>query len=185
MPYPAKTSPEAILNAARDLLERAGPGGLNMRSLAERLGLRASSLYRHYPDKTALEAALADETARDLHAAMQSASADRTGADALRRAAHAYPAYAREHPELYALIHAPRTPYVAEPGAGKDLWNLVLSLVGGVTGNPDDTAGAVALWSFLHGFVSLERSGAFGISGPQAGFERGLEAFAAGLSQET
>ncbi len=184
MPYPAKTSPDAILEAARTLLEGGGPEGLSMRSLAGQLGLRASSLYRHYPDKTALEAALEDDTAAQLHAAMRGASARQQGADALHSAAHAYLAYAREHPKLYALLHAPRPPAVAQPGAGKDLWNLVLSLVGGITGDPDDTAGAVALWSFLHGFVSLERGGAFGLSGPRGGFERGLKALVAGLRQE-
>ena len=184
MPYPAKTSPQAILEAARTLLEGDGPAGLSMRPLAQRLGLRASSLYRHYPDRAALEAALADDTAGQLEATMRDASAGQTGADALKSAAHAYLAFARAHPELYALIHAPRAPYTAQPGAGKDLWNLVLALVAGVTGERDDTAGAVALWSFLHGFVSLERGGAFGASGPRAGFERGLAALAAGLGQD-
>jgi len=42
---------------------------------------------------------------------------------------------------------------------------------------PDDTAAAVATWSFLHGYATLEHSGAFGASGPKGGLERGVEAF--------
>jgi hypothetical protein len=38
-------------------------------------------------------------------------------------------------------------------------------------GHPDHTAPAVAVWSFLHGYVTLEDPGAFG------GLERGMEAF--------
>ena len=35
-----------------------GPDALTMRRLAERLGIRAPSLYKHLPDKAALEAAI-------------------------------------------------------------------------------------------------------------------------------
>jgi hypothetical protein len=49
-------------------------------------------------------------------------------------------------------------------------------VVGGLTGDPDDTAAAVAFWAFLYGYVESERSGLFGASGPKGGFEVGLEA---------
>lgn len=153
------------------------PGGHAQFGMGQ--GVRASSLYRHFPDRAALEAALADGAAGQLHAALRDASAGATGRDALFRAGDAYLAFARAHPELYALIHAPRPPTKAGAGPGKDLWNFVLSLVAGVTGEPDDTAGAVALWAFLHGFVALERSGLMGLSGPRGGFQRGLRALAA------
>jgi AcrR family transcriptional regulator len=53
-------SPRAreIVAAARDLLEAEGVEGLSMRRLADRLGIRAPSIYKHLPDKEALEAAL-------------------------------------------------------------------------------------------------------------------------------
>jgi hypothetical protein len=44
---------------------------------------------------------------------------------------------------------------------GKAVWNLLIEAASGVSGHPDDTA-AVAIWSFLHGYVTLEHSGAFG-----------------------
>ena len=53
-------SPRAreIVDAALELLEEEGPDGLSMRRLAERLGIRAPSIYKHLPDKQALEAAI-------------------------------------------------------------------------------------------------------------------------------
>ena len=53
-------SPRAreIVAAARELLEAEGPEGLSMRRVAERVGIRAPSIYKHLPDKQALEAAL-------------------------------------------------------------------------------------------------------------------------------
>ncbi|GGV15098.1 TetR/AcrR family transcriptional regulator [Streptomyces spectabilis] len=51
---------------ARALVEEAGPEALTTRSLADRLGIKAPSLYKHFSDKAAVEliaqhlAALAD-----------------------------------------------------------------------------------------------------------------------------
>ncbi|MBB6098519.1 AcrR family transcriptional regulator [Deinobacterium chartae] len=182
MPYPAKLSPTAILEEARRQLEDGGAEALTMRTLAEALQVRPSSLYRHYPDRAALLAALEDHAVSALHTALVQASSDQSGRAALEAAAHAYLEYARVHPHLYGLLLAPKPPYVAGPGPGKDLWNFVLERVEAITGQRDDTAAAVAVWAFLHGFAVLERSGQFGASGPRGGFERGLSALIDGLS---
>jgi AcrR family transcriptional regulator len=47
-----------IVDVALELLEQEGPDGLSMRRLADRLGIRAPSIYKHLPDKRALEAAI-------------------------------------------------------------------------------------------------------------------------------
>ena len=182
MVYPSKLSSDAILREAERLLRAGGQDALSMRALAEALGVRASSLYRHFPDRAALIAALEDRAAAALHGALRAASEEQPPAEALERAGHAYLAYAREQPHFYGLLLAPRPPALAGPGAGKDLWNLVLALVGAVTGHADDTAAAVAFWAYLHGFAGLEASGGFGLSGPRGGFERGLEALTRGLT---
>ncbi len=184
MPYPAKTSREAILASALSLLEGentpdAAP--LTMRTLAASLGLQASSLYRHYADREHLEEAVAEEAARMLMNDIAAASAGQPPHEALRVAGQRYLLFAHRHPRLYALIHQPRPPAAATPGPGKDLWNLLLRLIGAVTGRPDDTAAVVAFWCFLHGYVGLESSGQFGLSGPGDAFERGLEALVRGL----
>jgi AcrR family transcriptional regulator len=46
-----------VVAAGRRLLEEEGPEALTMRRLAERVGIRAPSLYKHLPDKAALAAA--------------------------------------------------------------------------------------------------------------------------------
>lgn len=51
----------AIVAAALALLDEAGLDELTMRRLAERLGVKAASLYRHVRDKDELLALLADE----------------------------------------------------------------------------------------------------------------------------
>lgn len=180
MPYPTKLTAETILEAALKLLETGGPDALSMRPLADTLGVRPSSLYRYYPERNALLGALETHATRELHRTICQAARG-SPAEAFVAAAHSYLNYARAHPHLYALLVRPRAPYVAELGPGKDLWEEVLSIVGGVTGNPDDTAGAVAFWAYLHGFALLEQSGQFGESGPRGGFERGLGALLGGF----
>jgi AcrR family transcriptional regulator len=49
---------EQILDVALELLERDGAESLTMRSIAEAVGMRAPSLYKHVPDKQSLEAGL-------------------------------------------------------------------------------------------------------------------------------
>ncbi len=180
MPYPAKTDPESILSAALEMLERDGPEALSMRNLATALAMKAPSLYRHYPDKAALETGLKMRGAALLQAVLEKASSYPEPRQAMRKAANACLKFARVHPYLYDLMHAPGgTP---STGAAKELWNTILEIVGNVTGKSDDTASSVAFWAFLHGFCSLERSGQFGASGPKAGFEIGLEALIVGFS---
>jgi AcrR family transcriptional regulator len=175
MPYPAKTSADSILEAALEILEHEGEAALSMRTLAERSGIKAPSLYRHYPSKEALEGAMVRHGNTLLKGWLGQAARDKAPLEAVRAAAQAYLDFTRAHPHLYRLMSNVRLGALAG-NTGKDLWNTVLGLVGRVTGNPDDTASAVALWAFLYGFAELERSGLFGSSGPQGGFEVGLEA---------
>jgi AcrR family transcriptional regulator len=183
MPYPAKTDPESILNAALKMLERDGPETLSMRNLATALEMKAPSLYRHYPDKAALESALKMRGAELLQAALEKAITAKEPTEAMRKSAKTCLKFARAHPYLYDLMNAPGgTP---STGAAKDLWNTILEIVGNLTDKPDDTASSVAFWAFLHGFCSLERTGQFGASGSKGAFEIGLEALITGFSSNT
>lgn len=181
MPYPAKTSQDDIAKAALSLLETRGPAALSMRNLAAKLGVNASSLYHHVPNKEALERMLAEEGARLLLEKLEAETEQISVLKALQTTAWTYLAFSSERPALYDLMLAPRPPREAGPGPSKDLWNFVLARVGAVTGREDDTAAAVAFWSFLHGFISLERSGLFGLSGPRGGLEVGLSALMEGF----
>ena len=55
-----------IVKAALALLDEVGLDGLTMRSLAEKLGVQAASLYRHVRDKEELLILLADEISNEL-----------------------------------------------------------------------------------------------------------------------
>lgn len=178
MPYPAKLTREQILEAARNLLENAGSAALSMRTLAEALGVRPSSLYRHFESQGAILGALGDEAALTLNRQLLE-TASEPPRQALESAAQSYLDFARAHPHLYALLltdRSPTTPEKLQTSAGKQLWNTLLLLIGRLSGNPDDTDHTVAFWTFLHGFVTLEASGVYGKTGPRGGFKVGLKA---------
>lgn len=180
MPFPSKTSNAAIAEQALSIVREKGLDALSMRNLAGDLGIRAASLYRHFPDRQSLEAELGAQAAALLNKRMVKAAHGKKAAPRLRAAAKEYVQFARGEPALFQLLLLPGP----STGARKDLWNYLLDLVGGITGNPDDTAATVAVWSFLHGFVNLELSGLFGASGPHDALDKGLEALIRGLAQK-
>ena len=177
MAYPRLLSSADILKTAISLLERGDGDDLSLRAVATALGAKAPSLYRYFPSKEALEVAVAEEILNVLLGELRSASAIGDPEIRFRRLADAYLCFARERFSLYAFVMQNRHPERYGSGAGKAVWNLLLEVVGGVSEQQDDTAAAVATWAFLHGYVTLEHSGAFGPSGPKGGLERGMEAF--------
>ena len=66
MPAPARTSIDAIVRAAADLLEADGPAGMSMQAVGARVGVRAPSLYKHVSGRGALVRLVAEDAARDL-----------------------------------------------------------------------------------------------------------------------
>jgi len=150
-PTPRERTPRArqIVDTARALLEAVGSDGLTMRRLADELGIRAPSLYKHIDGRPALEVAMAesslDETGLALHAAVAGTRSDPVG-DLLR----AYRTMGRANPEQYRLITASSFPRAGllpglEAWAGEPFFLAV-----------GDPYLAQALWSFAHGTLILE-----------------------------
>src|SRR5258707_656005 len=95
MPYPAKTNAQTILAAAIEHLEQYGEEALSMRELASRLGISPHALYRYYPDRAALKAALAEEGFHRLRSALVDAVSIHVGQEIAASAAVA----------LWAFLH--------------------------------------------------------------------------------
>lgn len=138
-----------IVDAARVLVDRGGPTALTMRALAEQLGIRAPSLYKHFPDKGAVEAEVITLAMRELADALATAGS-------LTELAATYRAYALAHPHLYRLMNSGPLPRHLLPPGVEDA--TALPLVRAVGGDPNR---ARALWAFAHGMVILELDGRF------------------------
>jgi AcrR family transcriptional regulator len=169
-----------VVAAGRRLLEEEGVEALTMRRLADRVGIRAPSLYKHLPDKAALEAAIIatglEEAATAFEAAVEGAgegrnrgageaegaseaSANAAGAGdgagkgaggGLAALAAAYRRFALEHPHLYRLMNNGPLPREHLPPGLEERPAAPVLRVAG------SQARARAVWAFAHGMVMLE-----------------------------
>src|SRR5262249_2648432 len=96
-----------VLDAARRILETDGSEALTMRRLATKLGIQAPSIYKHFPNKAALEAGLVEAAMAELGAVLHEAARGGTRG-AVARVLRAYRVYCVAHPELYRLATASR-----------------------------------------------------------------------------
>jgi AcrR family transcriptional regulator len=142
----------AIRTAARELLEGEGPHGLAMRPLAERVGAHPPAVYRHFPDKRAVERAVVLEAFYELGGVLHAAR--RTREDPVGEVCRAYRAWAVEHPHLFRLMFGrppdDEVPTEEEADAEGHTHTAMLAAAGG-----NETA-ARAMWACAHGLVTLE-----------------------------
>jgi AcrR family transcriptional regulator len=165
-------SPRArqIVAAARDLLETEGAQALTMRRLGDRLGIRAPSLYKHLPNKAALEVALIAVGFEEAAATFDAATRD--AAEPFAALVTAYRAFVTRHPQMYRLMTERPLPRDQLPPGVED--RAAASLVR-AAGSP---ARARAAFAFLHGMVILELNGRFpDDEGLEPAWQAGLAAF--------
>jgi AcrR family transcriptional regulator len=200
-PAPARTSQDAIVAAARRILETDGLPAVTMRAVAESVGVRGPSLYKRLPDHAALLRAVSEGVAADLTRTLAGAgetAAKTVGepvgvtvagtADSevhLRSVAIAYRTFVHQNPNGYRLLFAD-----LPPGASPDPATLAamgLPVVGAMTrlvGEGDALEAARTVVAWAHGFVSMELAGAFRLGGDlEAAYTYGIEAILAGISE--
>jgi len=150
-PAPARTSTDAIVVAARRILESGGLDSVTMRSVAEAVGVKGPSLYKHFPDKEALEVAIIVDGFEEAAAKFEAAEADT--ADPWATFAATYRDFATSHPHVYRLMTERPLPREQLP-AGLEARTAAPLLR--ATGDP---VRARAAWAFLHGLTMLELNG--------------------------
>lgn len=175
MAEPISRRASEIAAAARRLLEAEGAGALTMRRVAADLGIRAPSLYKHLPDKAALEALVIaagfEELAEAVEAAVAAHPADPSGA--LAALGVAYRRFALEHPHLYRLMNDRPLDRARLPAGLEDRTAAPILRATG------SRAVARAAWAFAHGMVVLELNGRFPPDADlDAAWAAGLAAFA-------
>jgi AcrR family transcriptional regulator len=187
LPAPAKVSDEQVVAAARRLVEEHGVAALSMQAVAERVGVRAPSLYKRFRDRADLLAAVEREVLEELEGTLEDAVAKARGKEELVVMARAYRRFAHAHPRLYALIFAPEAPTTEAATelrrrAARPLTDRLASRLGPARALP----AARVLTAYLHGFVTMELQGAFRLGGDvAAAFELGLDVLARSLAEPT
>src|ERR1700730_3364303 len=181
MPYQSKTDRQTILWAAVKELAHGGIRDLSLRNIAASLDLAPNAIYRYFSDRRALEAALANEAARQLELALRKAADGCEPVTAIREMSSAYIKFARDNRHLYEVmmsLHAPEH----DATSHQSLWMFTVEQVQRIAGSDRAAQASVALWAFLHGAVALEAAQVLGEIKPAGGLEFGFEAWLMAVS---
>ena len=152
--------------AGAALADELGYEHLAMGLLAERLGVRTPSLYKHVESQDALCRGISDLAKHELRDVLARATVAQAGPAAVRAYSNAFRRWVRQHPGRYAAsVRAP----AADDQAGRRISDEHLEILYAVLASFDLSGNravdaARGLRSALHGFVTLENLGGFGLS---------------------
>jgi AcrR family transcriptional regulator len=156
----------SLLDGARALIAAHGAEGFTLREVARRIGVTHAAAYRHFADRRALVAAVAEEGFRRLQARLERAR-DATPPSLERRLRALLGAYLRfcwQEPSLCAAMFGPR---LSRDGEFPTLEAAVSGALGLIVETIEQLAPpgalrasrprdlAIALWTFVHGFATL------------------------------
>jgi AcrR family transcriptional regulator len=167
MPTPGRTTLEGIVEAAREILEIDGIAGLTMQAVAERVGVRAPSLYKRVSDRDGLVQLVSEATIADLAGRLRAEPAT------IVELAGIFRAFAQERPAGYQLImtSGPRPSAEALATAIEPVLRATAELAGAE--HALDAARTMTAWA--NGFIGMELSGSFNLGGDvDAAWEYGV-----------
>jgi AcrR family transcriptional regulator len=156
----------ALLDAALEILaEEGGAAGLTLREVARRAGVTHAAPYRHFADKAALLAAVAEEGFRAIYAEMLARSGHcKDPVERLFQIGVAYVLFAVTHPAHFRVMFGPEivspSPYASLVEAGNATFQLLLDSItecqkaGRFREGPTEEL-AYSQWAWVHGLASL------------------------------
>jgi AcrR family transcriptional regulator len=155
----------ALLDAGLALIEEQGAQAFTLREAARRAGVSQAAPYRHFADKGALLAAIAEEGFRALSARMREEVARAAApAGTLEPIGMGYLLFAVENPAHYRVMFGPGRDREGLPAsaeaAGQESFSLLLDGVreaqrSGAIRSGDATELALFAWAIVHGLALL------------------------------
>lgn len=163
-PYHHGDLRRALIDASLELIQEKGAIGLTLREAARRVGVSHAAPYRHFADKEALLAAVAEEGFHGLHDAMVAARETlEDPVEQYRAIGIAYVEFAVAQPNHFEVMFGPHLnmeEHEALSEAGTRAFNVLLHLteelhaVGRIrSDNP--LHAAYAAWAVVHGLSVL------------------------------
>ena len=177
MPTPDRTSLDEIVDAARDILEHDGLAGLTMQAVAQRVGVRAPSLYKRVQSRDELVRLVAVATLSDLASRLS----DDTDA---RQIATEYRRFAHERPAAFHLVMAPGAHSPRARPEFVDAASVAILRVATELAGPEHALEAArTLTAWANGFISMELAGGFNLGGDvDSAWQYGVERLVAAIS---
>ena len=149
---------EALIAAGLAALEGSGSYDLSLRELARDVGVSPAAVYRHFPNKDALLAALGREGLERLGAAQRVAyEAAGGGSAGFIETGRAYVRFALAHPALFRLTFAHCDPDYLPADKTDPASRLLRDATVELTGGEGSAAERLALqsWAIAHGIAML------------------------------
>jgi AcrR family transcriptional regulator len=162
----AGLTPAIVTEAGAALADEVGFAQLSMGLVAERLGVKTPSLYKHVTSQADLVHRIAVQAANELADNIRDATQGRAGSEAFTAGAQAMRRYVKDHPGRYAAGNAarpagPEDPLTAALDRVLASWAAMLH---GYRIDPGQEIHALRmLRTMLHGFATLEAAGGFRI----------------------
>lgn len=160
----AGLDPAAVVAAGAALADEVGLANLTMGSLAERVGVRTPSLYKHVSGQEDLNRRIAALALNEAADAVGGAVQGYAGRDALEAAARAFRAFVLQHPGRYAATIGvePSGPDDPLAAAGQRLLGAFTAILRGYgIAEPDVDHALRTLRSLFHGFATLQVANGF------------------------
>ncbi|MFJ4926612.1 TetR/AcrR family transcriptional regulator [Streptomyces sp. NPDC088736] len=160
----AGLDPSAVVEAGAALADEVGFANLTMGLLAERVGVRTPSLYKHVGGQEDLNRRIAVLALSEAADAVGSAVQGYAGRDALASAARAFRAFVLEHPGRYAATIGAEPSGADDPltTAGQRLLDAFVTVLRDYEIADSDVDHALRmLRSLCHGFATLQADNAF------------------------
>jgi AcrR family transcriptional regulator len=145
--YCPRNLPNALCEAARAILEEAGPDVVGVRETARRVGVSPAAAYRFFTNKDDLLASVAAEGFRELAAAIETVASE---SDPLGAVGLAYFDFALQKRGLFRLMFGPilagRAKYPDLNEAAGVVFDLIQRVADSADGPPaeDNAAGMAA-----------------------------------------
>lgn len=151
-----------VTRAAAEIVDEVGYAGLTMGLVADRLGVRAPSLYKHVAGQSDLSRRIAVLAVTEIGDVLREALQGKSGRRALEAAAHATRRYARDFPgrfaaTVYITANDPEDPLHLAWLRVVESYAAILS--GYEIGEEDTQHALLLLRSFLDGFSLIEPAG--------------------------
>ncbi|MDE2184451.1 MAG: TetR/AcrR family transcriptional regulator [Alphaproteobacteria bacterium] len=152
-PYHHGDLRNALLDAARAILEEESLSALSLRAVARRAGVSHAAPYRHFPNHEALLVELAVEGFAELRSEIISAgTAQAEGADLIANLGAAYMRFVARRPALARLMFGPQLPNRERFPALAEAADAIGDEIGRTL---HDSALGLAVWAAVHGLAML------------------------------
>lgn len=178
----------ALLRAAETVLDRDGSDGVTIRAVAQAAEVSPTSVYNRFQSKDGLTVALAMRTLAQLAEAID-VPVDLAPQERFRQSCRNYRDFALRHPARYGLIFGSGSPLEDQSSEVADAGRAVFTVLSGLIGAFTTVAtehelaeSAQAVWSAIHGSVTIEQAGIGQTPDLDSTFEHVLDLLTDGLT---